>query len=160
MNETRRKPTTGRQSPSLFDKWHGIFYMPSRTDTAGHTKAFDYPVMGHWGKSRSVQFREWDSTWQCIGSQSNALTHWASPAPPARLPQPGSPSFLYIRGQGQIKKYLRIINSWGSIVFPYFLFSAIFQWTPVNTYGLHTLSQIYMNLKMILNVFDNKLWMI
>ena len=30
MNETRRKPTTGRQSPSLFDKWHGIFYMPSR----------------------------------------------------------------------------------------------------------------------------------
>ena len=25
MNETRRKPTTGRQSPSLFDKWHRIF---------------------------------------------------------------------------------------------------------------------------------------
>ena len=24
MNETRRKPTTGRQSPSLFEKWHGI----------------------------------------------------------------------------------------------------------------------------------------
>ena len=24
MNETRRKPTTGRQSPSLCDKWHGI----------------------------------------------------------------------------------------------------------------------------------------
>ena len=41
MNETRRKPTTRRQSPSLFDKCHGIFYMPSRTDTAGHTKAFD-----------------------------------------------------------------------------------------------------------------------
>ena len=34
MNETRRKPTTGRQSPSLFDKWHGIFYMPSRIDEA------------------------------------------------------------------------------------------------------------------------------
>ena len=44
MNETRRKPTTGRQSPSLFDKWHGVFYMPSRIDEAGHTKAFDYPV--------------------------------------------------------------------------------------------------------------------
>ena len=27
--------------PSLFDKWHGMFYMPSRTDTAGHTKAID-----------------------------------------------------------------------------------------------------------------------
>ena len=25
MNKTRRKPTTGRQSPSLFDKWHGVF---------------------------------------------------------------------------------------------------------------------------------------
>ena len=49
MNETRRKPTTGRQSPSLFDKCHGIFYMPSRIDEAGHTKAFDYPVAEHWG---------------------------------------------------------------------------------------------------------------
>ena len=38
MNETRRKPTTGRQSPSLFDKWHGIFYMPSRIEpTSAHT---------------------------------------------------------------------------------------------------------------------------
>ena len=33
QNETRRKPATGRQPPSLFDKWHGIFYMPSRTNT-------------------------------------------------------------------------------------------------------------------------------
>ena len=41
MNETRSNPTTGREPPSLVDKWHGIFYMPSRTDTAGHTKAFD-----------------------------------------------------------------------------------------------------------------------
>ena len=52
MNESRRKPTTGRQSPSLFDKWHGIFYMPSRIDEAGHTKAFDYPVAEHWGESQ------------------------------------------------------------------------------------------------------------
>ena len=44
MNETRRTPTTGRQSPSLFYKWHGILYMSSRTGTAGHTRAFDYPV--------------------------------------------------------------------------------------------------------------------
>ena len=51
MNETRRKPTIGRQSPSLFDKWHGIFYMPSRIDEAGHTKAFDYPVAEHWEKA-------------------------------------------------------------------------------------------------------------
>ena len=32
MNETRRKPTTGRQPPSLIDEWHGIFYMPSCID--------------------------------------------------------------------------------------------------------------------------------
>ena len=38
-----------RQSPSLFDKWHGIFYMPSRIDTAGHTKGYDYPVSEHGG---------------------------------------------------------------------------------------------------------------
>ena len=50
-NETRRKPTTVRQSPSLFDKWHGIFYMSSRTDTPGHIKAFGYQVMGDWGKA-------------------------------------------------------------------------------------------------------------
>ena len=48
MNDTRRNPTTGRQSPSLLDKWHGVFNMPSRTDTAGHTEAFDYPVAEHW----------------------------------------------------------------------------------------------------------------
>ena len=30
--------------------------MPSRTDEAGHTKAFDYPVAEHWGESRNVQF--------------------------------------------------------------------------------------------------------
>ena len=59
MNETRRKPTTGRQPPSLCDKWHGILYMPSRIDEAGHTKAFDYPVAEHWGESRNVQFRGW-----------------------------------------------------------------------------------------------------
>ena len=56
MNETRRKQTTGRQSPSP-DKCivyaqsyrHGWTYqglcLPSHTDTAGHTKAFDYPVI-------------------------------------------------------------------------------------------------------------------
>ena len=55
MNETRRKPTTGRQSPTLFDKWHGIFYMPSRIDEAGHTKAFDDPVAEHWGESQRAK---------------------------------------------------------------------------------------------------------
>ena len=27
-----RKPAMGTQCPTLFDKWHGMFYMPSRTD--------------------------------------------------------------------------------------------------------------------------------
>ena len=51
MNESRRKPTTGTQSHSLCDKWHGAFYIPSRRDEAGHTKAFDYPVAEHWGEA-------------------------------------------------------------------------------------------------------------
>ena len=67
MNETRRKPTTGRQSPSLFDKWHGIFYMPSRT--GGHTRAFDNPVTEHCGESRNVQF-VWDSNRQHVAGHS------------------------------------------------------------------------------------------
>ena len=47
MDETKRKPTTGRQSHSLLDKWHGIFYMPSRIDTAGHT---NWPLITQsWG---------------------------------------------------------------------------------------------------------------
>ena len=73
MNETRRKPTARTRCPTLFDKWHWILYMssrtdrldiprplftqphrhgwtyqglylPSHTDTTGHTKAFIYPV--------------------------------------------------------------------------------------------------------------------
>ena len=35
--------------------------MPNRTDTAVHTKAFDYPVAKHWGESRNAQFRRWDT---------------------------------------------------------------------------------------------------
>ena len=81
MNEARRKPTTGRQSPSLFDKWHGIFHMPSRIDEAGHTTAFDYPVAEHWGESRNVQFRRWDSNRQHIGPGRTRyqLSHPGSP---------------------------------------------------------------------------------
>ena len=64
MNEIRRKPTTGRQSPSLSDKWRGIFYnMPSH-------------LWGLW-----VQFREWDSNRQRIGSQGHR------PNPLSQLPQ-------------------------------------------------------------------------
>ena len=55
MNETRRKPTTGTRCPTLFDKRHKIFYMPSLTDSAGHTKAFDYPVMDHWGHEADLR---------------------------------------------------------------------------------------------------------
>ena len=48
-DEIRKKPATGRRSPTLFLRWQGFFYMPSRKDTAGHTNAFDYPVAEHWG---------------------------------------------------------------------------------------------------------------
>ena len=85
MNETRRKPTTGRQSPSLFDKWHVIFYISSRTDTAGHTKAFDYPVVGQWGKV------------EVFSSASGTRTDNTSVHSPTCYPlsQPGPPPQMY-----------------------------------------------------------------
>ena len=43
----KRKPTNGtRWGPTLFDKWNGIFYMPSRTDMARHTMA-TRNLLGH-----------------------------------------------------------------------------------------------------------------
>ena len=56
--------------------------MPSRIDEAGHTKAFDYPVAEHWGKSQNVQFRRWDSNRLQIGPESNVL-----PTEPPQFPQ-------------------------------------------------------------------------
>ena len=44
--------------------------MLSRIDKAGHTKAFDYPVAEHWGESRNVQFRRWDSNRCAAGSSA------------------------------------------------------------------------------------------
>ena len=38
----------GTRCPTLFGKWHGIFYMSSRLYMTGHTKAFDYPALDHW----------------------------------------------------------------------------------------------------------------
>ena len=49
INETMRKPTTGTRCPTLFGKWHRTFYMPSHTDTVGHTKAFIESVMDYLG---------------------------------------------------------------------------------------------------------------
>ena len=90
MDETRRKPTTRRQSPSPFDKWHRICYMPSCIDTAGHTKAFDYPVHRHgWtyqgalGGIKAEMFSSASGTrTDNTLAQSNAL-----PTEPSWLPQ-------------------------------------------------------------------------
>ena len=40
MHETRKNLTTGISYPTLFGKWHGIFSMPNRTESTGHSKAF------------------------------------------------------------------------------------------------------------------------
>ena len=81
MNETRRKPTTGRQSPSLINKWHGIFYMPSCIDKAGHTKAFDYPVTVTGGNPE--MFSSAGGTWTDNTSVwSRTCTNWATPVLP------------------------------------------------------------------------------
>ena len=68
MNETRRKSTTGRQSPSRFDKWHGIFYMLSRIDTAVHTKALVKGTI--WGHLVPIQLR---STTSNIADYGNSI---------------------------------------------------------------------------------------
>ena len=47
--------------------------MPSHTDTAGHTKAFIYPVMDHWGKVK-VLWHEADLNRRPVGLQSNTPT--------------------------------------------------------------------------------------
>ena len=91
MNETRRKPTTGRQSPSLFDKWHGIFYMPSRIDEAGHTKAFDYPVAEHWGKAEMFSSAGGTRT---DNTSVRSRTHY-------QLSHPGSPGGSLTSGPQQ-----------------------------------------------------------
>ena len=45
--------------------------MPSRTDEAGHTKAFDYPVAEHWGVAE--MFSSTGGTRTNLGPESNAL---------------------------------------------------------------------------------------
>ena len=47
---------------------------------AGHTKAFDYPVMGHWGKAEVFSSAEWDSNQQRIG-QSRTHYQLSQPVP-------------------------------------------------------------------------------
>ena len=43
MNDELGGNLTLGHYPTL--KWYAIFYIPSRTNTAGHSKAFEYPVM-------------------------------------------------------------------------------------------------------------------
>ena len=73
--------------------------MPSRIDEAGHTKAFDYPVAEHWGESRNVQFRRWDSNRQHIGPESNAL-----PTEPPRF----EISYHFLKGLSDLLRVLRL----------------------------------------------------
>ena len=60
--------------PTLFDTWHGIFYMASCTDTAWHTKAFDNPVMDHLGGGVKALRHKADLNRRPVGRQSNTPT--------------------------------------------------------------------------------------
>ena len=89
MNETRRKPTTRRQSPSLFDKWHGIYYMHAQSHRHGCT------YQGLWLPSRE----ELGGKPKCSapgGLEPTAhrltvehTTNWAIPVPPEDHITPG-----------------------------------------------------------------------
>ena len=101
MNETRRKPTTGTRCPTLFHKWHGIFYMPSHTDTAGHTKALIYPVMDHRGGSQSALARGRFEPPTCRSTVEHA-NHQTTMTTPSRrisdIPGPQGGGLLLIGG--------------------------------------------------------------
>ena len=116
MNERRRKPTTGTRCPrpTLFDKWHGIFYIPvaqTRLDiprplflvlslsggftscrhlrpSSGRAKAFIYPVMGE----VKVLRHKADLNRRPVGPQSNTPT--IRPQWPPKLKVQLYPGFL------------------------------------------------------------------
>ena len=49
INETRKKPTIGIEWPSLSVKWHGVFALLSRIDTAGYPRpnVFNWSVRNY-----------------------------------------------------------------------------------------------------------------
>ena len=120
MNETRRKPTTGARCPTLFERWHVIFYMPSRTDTAGHTKAFIFtqshrhgwtyqglylPSHGSLGgKSKCSDRHKADSSCRCRSSVGHA--NYQPQAPSQRInnysPGPQRGDLLPLGGGGGV----------------------------------------------------------
>ena len=69
--------------------------MPSRTDTAGPTRAFDYPVMEHWGGAKCLVPRV----------ELEPTTHRFTVQRANPLSQPGSPGKISIKYEGR--------NCWG-----------------------------------------------
>ena len=65
----------------LFSMWHRN-YMPSRTDTAGPTKAFIYPVMDHWeeGKSKRSGTRQIQNRRRFSVEHANHQTTMTAPS--------------------------------------------------------------------------------
>ena len=49
LNETRRKPTTKTRYPTLFDKWHGIFYMTMHAQIRLGMPSLYLPSLGSLG---------------------------------------------------------------------------------------------------------------
>ena len=80
--------------------------MPSRIHEAGHTKAFDYPVADHWGESRNVQIRGWDSNRQHISPESNAR-----PTEPPRFPRRITQPRVLNRFRVQVRGNFHILTS-------------------------------------------------
>ena len=70
---------------------YGIFYMPSGTHTAGHTKAFIYPVMDHGGGGESK-----GSGTRLIQTADLSVHSWTH-QPPDHHDRPKSEDQLYPR---------------------------------------------------------------
>ena len=100
MNEIRT-PNTGTRCRTPFDKWYGIFYVPSRTITAGHTKDFDNPVMDHCMGSQSAPARGRFELPPCRSTVEHA-NHQTTFPPQGSSPYWGDRLRKQSRGSGRI----------------------------------------------------------
>ena len=66
--------------------WNFDIGLPSLTDTFGHTKTFDYPVMDHWGKVKLL-WHEADSNCRSTVEHAKHQTTMTAPSQRINIPR-------------------------------------------------------------------------
>ena len=91
--------------------------IPSHTDTAGHTKSFDYPVMGHC----PISWQGFDSAWGMFDFQTGCLICRPPPPPISSIRPPSSVNNPWPTGLSNIlMTYHPYVKCFG-------------RWVPINT---------------------------